>query len=333
MKQRIDRRQLGRKALTIAGGLAMGGISAAFAGEAILPGTVLRVGDQKGGSHALMDAAGVLADLPYRIEWSLFPSASTLLEALNAKAIDVGAVGDAPFLFAYAGGAPIQVALALSTGPERAIPGSAVLVVRNSPIQTPSDLVGRRIATIRGSVGHYFLLRALDQYGIKHADIKLVFLNPSDAKAALEGGWIDAWSIWEPYVSLAELQDGARPLIDGSQVPRTGYTFHVVSQQAIAHSHGALFDYLRRVVLANEWGRNNNDSFAEVWARETGLPVEVARRAYIGYLSLFRPVPLDGTVMEALGEIAEVYRLGDVPIGPIDLAAAFDPSFNAILTP
>jgi sulfonate transport system substrate-binding protein len=126
MKQRIDRRQLGRRAITIAGGLAMGGISTAFAGEAMPPGTVLRVGDQKGGGHALMNAAGVLADLPYKIEWSLFASASTLLEALNAKAIDVGAVGDAPFLFAYAAGAPIQVALALSTGPERPIPGSAV---------------------------------------------------------------------------------------------------------------------------------------------------------------------------------------------------------------
>jgi sulfonate transport system substrate-binding protein len=333
MKQWIDRRQFVRTGLAVAGGLAVGGASSAFAGEAVPPGTVLRVGDQKGGSRALMDAAGVLNDLPYRIEWSLFASASTLLEALNAKAIDVGAVGDAPFLFAYAGGAPVKVALALSPGPERATPGFAILVVRNSPIQAPSDLIGRSVATIRGSTGHYFLLRALDQYGIKHGDIKLVFLNPSDAKAALEGGSIDAWSIWEPYVSLAELQDGARPVIDGSQVPRTEYGFHVASQQAIAHNHGALADYLRRVVLANEWGRDNNDRFAEVWARETGLPMEIARRACIGYLSLFHPVRLDGTVVEALGKIAEVYRQGNIPIGPMDLAAAFDPSFSAMLIP
>ncbi len=52
---------------------------------------VLRVGDQRGNARALMEAAGVLDGLPYRLEWSEFPAAAPLLEALNAKAIDAGA--------------------------------------------------------------------------------------------------------------------------------------------------------------------------------------------------------------------------------------------------
>ena len=31
--------------------------------------TTLRVGDQKGNSQAVMEAAGVLRDVPYKIEW------------------------------------------------------------------------------------------------------------------------------------------------------------------------------------------------------------------------------------------------------------------------
>ena len=56
----------------------------------------LKIGDQKGGAQAVMEAAGALKDLPYRVEWKQFPAAAPLLEALNAGAIDSGFAGDAP---------------------------------------------------------------------------------------------------------------------------------------------------------------------------------------------------------------------------------------------
>jgi sulfonate transport system substrate-binding protein len=65
---------------------------------------ILRVGDQKGNSQAVMEAAGVLKDVPYKIEWKEFVAAAPLLEALGAGAIDTGLVGDAPFTFAAASG-------------------------------------------------------------------------------------------------------------------------------------------------------------------------------------------------------------------------------------
>ncbi len=59
---------------------------------------VLRMGDQRGNARALMEAAGVLDGLPYRLEWSEFPAAAPLLEALNAgRSMHAGGVGDAPF--------------------------------------------------------------------------------------------------------------------------------------------------------------------------------------------------------------------------------------------
>ncbi|WP_376770617.1 hypothetical protein [Lentzea indica] len=42
---------------------------------------VLKVGDQKGGAKALLTAAGLLNDFPYKIEWSTFTSGPPLLEA------------------------------------------------------------------------------------------------------------------------------------------------------------------------------------------------------------------------------------------------------------
>ncbi len=60
----------------------------------------LNVGDQKGGSEAVLRAAGELKNLDYKIKWSTFTSGPPLLEAVNAKAVDIGGVGNTPPVFA-----------------------------------------------------------------------------------------------------------------------------------------------------------------------------------------------------------------------------------------
>src|ERR1700710_929496 len=110
---------------------------------------VLRVGDQKGNSQAVMEAAGVLKDVPYKIEWKEFPAAAPLLEALGAGAIDTGLVGDAPFTFAAAADAPIKAIGTVRQTRE----GLAILVPKESKIGSFEDLKGKKIATGRGSIG------------------------------------------------------------------------------------------------------------------------------------------------------------------------------------
>jgi sulfonate transport system substrate-binding protein len=75
---------------------------------------VLRVANQKGTLKAVIGASGVLAGAPYQVEWSEFGAASPLLEALAAGAVDLGAVGEAPFAFAVASRAPIVAVMALT---------------------------------------------------------------------------------------------------------------------------------------------------------------------------------------------------------------------------
>ena len=77
-------------------GAAMG---VAITASALAAETVtLRVGDQKGGNRSLLEISGYAKDLPYKIEWSEFPAAAPILEALNAGALDVGYTGDLSFL-------------------------------------------------------------------------------------------------------------------------------------------------------------------------------------------------------------------------------------------
>src|SRR5258706_12242684 len=102
----------------------------------------LRVGDQKGNSQAVVAAAGVLKDVPYKIEWKEFPAAAPLLEALGAGAIETGLVGDAPFTFAAAANVPVKAIGAIRQSQE----GLAVLVARASHIRRFEGLTRNKIA-------------------------------------------------------------------------------------------------------------------------------------------------------------------------------------------
>src|ERR1700726_3667810 len=118
--------------------LLLAGLLLGIAGHAFAQST-LRVGDQKGNARAVMEAAGVLKDVPYRIEWKEFAAAAPLLEALGAGAIETGVVGDAPFTFAAAANVPVKAIGAIRQSQE----GLAVLVPRESPIRGFEDLRGK----------------------------------------------------------------------------------------------------------------------------------------------------------------------------------------------
>ena len=98
----------------------------------------LTVGDQKGGSQALLQASGQLAKMPYKVKWQTFTSGPPLLEALNAGAIDIGAVGNTPPLFAAAANSNLKVV----TGNTQGGKGDTIVVPHDSPIHSVAQLKG-----------------------------------------------------------------------------------------------------------------------------------------------------------------------------------------------
>jgi len=303
----------------LAAGLAVAAI--ALAPLAAVADTVLAVGDQKGNARAVLEASGALDGIPYTIEWSEFPAAAPLLEALNAGAIDAGTVGDAPFTFAVASGAAVKAVLATRQGQE----GLAVVVAKDSPAQSFADLKGKKIATGRGSIGHQLVLAALEKGGLKPADVELVFLTPSEAKAALLTGAIDAWSTWEPYTSQLEIIEGARRVVDGSALT-PGLGFFVASPKAIEEKRAALEDLVGRLARARAWAADHPEQYAKVWSGIIGLPEAVAismhRRARA------RAVPIDAGVIAAEQETVDLYARAGL-IKPFMASDALDASFNA----
>lgn len=285
----------------------------------------LVVGDQRGGARALLEASGFLKDAPYRVKWALFPAASPLLEALDAGAVDVGGIGASPFAFAYASGAHIKAVAAYRPSGAQAGKASAIVVPRDSPIRSLADLKGKRIATIRGSAGQDLVLRLLERERIDPKAIRWTYLSNGEAKAALATGSVDAWSTWGSYVGIAVMEDGDRIVADGAGLP-TGVGFYAASDRAIAAKRAILADYLARLARARDWARSHPDAYARVLARETGIPIDVARFSIASNLG--SAVPIDKAL---IGEQSQIFRryeaAGIIPHVP-SMDEGYDKSFT-----
>ncbi|MDB5701169.1 MAG: sulfonate transport system substrate-binding protein [Sphingomonadales bacterium] len=284
----------------------------------------LTVGDQRGGAQALLSAAGELKDIPYHIEWALFPAAAPLLEALGVGAIDIGGVGGSPFAFAYASGSSIKAVHAYRPIPEGGR-ASAIIVKSGSPLRTIADLKGRKVATIRGSAGQDLVLRLLARAGMSGADVEWIYLANGESKAALDAGSIDAWSTWGSYVGIAVIENSDRVLADATTLPRS-VGFYAANDAAIAKKRALLADYIQRLTRARFWAISHQDEYAAVLARETGIPLPVARFTVASYVG--NGVPIDRNVIDEQAQIFERYqRAGLIPKVP-DLHGGYDPSFN-----
>ena len=159
----------------------------------------IRIGYQKSGAFLLLRGEGALEKkfdaLGFKVEWKEFPSGPPLLEALNAGSIDVGHSGDAPLIFAQFSGVPFKYIG--TTSPAEASAG--IVVAKDSPIRTLQDLKGKRLAFTKGSSSHYLVAKALAEAGLTFEDIKPVYLQPAEARAAFQSGSVDAWAIWDPF--------------------------------------------------------------------------------------------------------------------------------------
>lgn len=303
--------------LVVAAGLLVASLTSASAQT-----QTLRVGDQKGNAQAVMEAAGVLKDLPYKVEFKEFPAAAPLLEALGAGALDAGLVGDAPFTFAAAAKVPVKAIAAIRQTQE----GLAVLVPKDSALKSFDDLKGKKIATGRGSIGHQLILAALESKGWTTSDVQLVFLAPSDAKVAYTRGSVDAWSTWEPYVSQEEVLFGSRRILTAVGLT-PGLSFQVASDDAIRDKRALLEDFVQRHTAARVWSQSNLKEYSETWGKLMNIPPAVPlnwlTRAKISL------APIDASVVADEQKTIDLYLRSGLIKTKLDAAAIVDNSFNA----
>jgi sulfonate transport system substrate-binding protein len=287
----------------------------------------LNIGDQAGaGSEALLTAAGLINKLPFKAHWSDFTSGPPMLQAMGAGSIDIGEVGDAPPVFAAAGGSQIAVVRALQANPD----GSAILVPKNSPIHTLAQLRGKSVAVAQGSSANYHLLAELTKSGLTIKDVTPDYLQPAEGQAAFASGHVAAWDVWSPFIEQAEYQDHARILVNGAGIGQT-YSFVVAARAALNDpaKAAAIHDYLQLLDQAYTWAQTHQSAWASTWAKATGLPLSVMAQAVKD--SLATPQAITPTVISSEQSVANAFTAAGLIPGHVDFSNFAVTSFNSVL--
>lgn len=292
--------------------LSLAGLVAACSGAG-KPGLV--VGDQRGGMQSIFKLSDQLASIPYAIQWAEFPNAAPMLEAVAGNAVDLGIGGDAAFIFALQANRGIQaVAATRSTGM-----AATIMVEQNSPIRRFADLVGKRVATPKGSNGHFAVLAGLQQIGQPLDAVHFIFISPTDGQAAVTSGAADAWAIWDPYGAIAEVGGTMRPLpLDRNTMPAVAYLF--ASEKALKEKQDALRDFIRRFRTARAWAVRHPDEQAKMLSKETGMPLPVTQLMI--RRNQYAPVPIDDALRKEQQGIADLFLKAGLISKPVNVGAA-----------
>lgn len=249
--------------------------------------TVVRIGYQKGSAILLLERKQQTLEKRLqalgvgRVQWVEFQFGPPLLEALGAGAIDVGSVGDTPPIFAQAGRAGL-VYVAASPSSQH-----AVLVPQGSALHSVAELRGRKVAFAKGSSAHNVTIKALAAAGLTLADITPVYLSPADATAALNGGNVDAWVVWDPFYAIAQQRYGARVLVDSSTQTDLGSSSYYMANHSFARDQGAvLTEILNTLHQTTHWASSHREALVQLAAQDTGLDPQawsvVYGRAHLG---------------------------------------------------
>jgi sulfonate transport system substrate-binding protein len=216
-----------------------------------------------------------LAKAGVKLEWAEFMAGPPLLEALNVGAVDMSAdVADTVPLFAQAAGAKIVYLAQEAPSPT----AQGILVPKESPLKTPADLKGKKVAVTKGTGGHYLLITALSREGLLLSDITPVYLSPADGRAAFERGSVDAWVTWDPFMSAVQFQAGARVLADGRGIA-SYQRYYLASTKFVSEqpeSCAVIFNQLRQT---GGWVKEHPAEAAALLSPIWGLDAKIVEQA------------------------------------------------------
>ncbi|SPL72230.1 ABC transporter substrate-binding protein [Acinetobacter stercoris] len=284
---------------------------------------VLNIGDQKGNMRAQLEASGALKDIQYKINWYEFPAAAPVAEALKVEGIDLGYLGDAPFIFANSNGGTAKAIAVYKADPYPV----ALLVPENSPIKNIKDLKGKSVTANKGSIGHLITLRALEKAGLQPNDVNFKFLPPADGKLAVANGSVDVWAVWDPYTAYAELKDHFRIIANGRGL-YSGYTFLAATDKSLqdVKKRQSIQNFVYRLKESQLWATAHSQEFGQQYAKITGLPEDVGTLAFKRRNASWESI--DPQVIKTSQETADFYTKNKLIPKHFDVTSSFDTSFK-----
>lgn len=200
-------------------------------------------------------------------EYKTFEAGGMSIDAAAAGTVQVGGAGELPGLKPVSDGARIvYVATGLYSGRS-----GGVGVVAG--IKKPSDLIGKKVAVLKGSTGELFQTLFFSKFALD-GKVDVVNVAVPEMIPAMGRGDVQAIFVWEPWLTrLTETVPGTSVPwhydTDGVYELHWGYWFN---KDFIDRSPDVAQRTIAGLIAASDWIKANNDAAAEIISRPTRTP-------------------------------------------------------------
>jgi sulfonate transport system substrate-binding protein len=156
------------------------------------------------------------------------------------------------------------------------------------------------------------------------SDIHPIYLPPADARAAFASGGVDAWAIWDPFLTVARVATKARTLVDGSGLVANREFF--LSDRKFVEAHPEIIgDLTKAANEASVWAKERPRAVAELLSHEVGIDIDTLRQITEHLPWGFQPVT--PSVIADQQKIADVFFSLNLVPKKLDVREATLPAF------
>jgi len=138
------------------------------------------------------------------------------------------------------------------------------LARKDRNINTPKDIIGKKVATTIGTTAHYFMVVFFILNELDLEDVEIVDLKPAEMAKAIVNGDVDVIFAWEPNIYHVAKSLGDNAVILPGNV---GYlaTFNLVSKNDfIENNQQLLKKILKALIKAEEFAEDNREESVDI---------------------------------------------------------------------
>ena len=205
-----------------------------------------------------------------QIHWLYTPGSDVALSYLTSGALHVASCAALPSLCFRANGYPIRSVYVFTRAD-----WAAIVVHRDSRINSLQELSGKRIAVEMGTDPYFFLIRALHEVHLQKSDVMIVPVQHVQGRTLMERGCVDAWAGRSPFLEMSQLECGSRVLYRNALLSTPG--FLNVSEDFARRYPKAVSRVVKVYEKARLWALRHPDDFDNIYAEEARLSVQIAR--------------------------------------------------------
>jgi len=221
---------------------------------------------------------GKYANVKFEIEWQNFTSGPPVTNAMMADKLQFGAMGDYPLVvngFTFSSNPDSKSRLIAVAAYNVYGSGNGLVVHKESPYYELADLKGKLVSVPFGSAAHGMLLKAMQDRNWPADYFQLVSQSPEVGSTNLQEKKIDAHADFVPFAELLPFRGFARKIFDGVETNLPTWHGVVVRTDFAEKYPEIVVAYIKAVVAANKWVREDPKRAAEKIQEWTGINKEV----------------------------------------------------------